>query len=172
MSVCVCVCLCLCVSVSVSVCMCLVCTAKLPTGGTPSWRRMVSSANALSSSIFLTLRQRDCRWRRRLGRGGLQVSSMSTVHCHNGSMGGRRCLSARIQLCVISLRLRVASSSQISTVTRARLSLRFLPVPRESDIRPTCGVSWFTCVMASFCLRSNTMLPSVVSASKLWATRK
>jgi len=89
------------------------------------------SGNALSSSIFLTLRQRDRRWRRRLGRGGLQVSLMSTVHCHNGSMGGRRCLSARIQLCVISLRLRGATSSQISTVTRTRLSLRFLPVSRE-----------------------------------------
>ena len=141
LSLCVSVCvLSLCVeSVCESVCVC-VCAqpsypqvALHPEGG---WYRPPTHCRQV---FFLTFRQRDRRWRRRLGRGGLQVSLMSTVHCHNKSMGKQKsdCADSTVRDILAS---QEATSSQISTVTRARLSLRFLPVSRESDIRPTCGV--------------------------------
>merc|ERR1719284_961686 len=96
---------------------------------------MVSSANALSSSIFLTFRQKGSSLETSVG--PWRAAGVPDVHRALPQREyGRTKVSDRPDSSVRDiLASQGATSSQISTVTRTRLSLRFLPVSRESDIR-------------------------------------
>ena len=134
-----CVCLCVCVCVCVCVCLC-VCTAKLPTSGTPSWKEDGIVRQRIVVKYFPhTPPERSSL---ETSVGPWRAAGVPDVHRALPQREyGRTKVSDRPDSSVRDiLASQGATSSQISTVTRTRLSLRFLPVSRESDIRPTCGV--------------------------------
>ena len=140
----VCLCLCLCVSVSVCVCVCVcVCVwcaqpsypqvALHPEGGWYLRQRIVVKYFPHTPPERSSLETSVGPWRA----AGVPDVHRALPQREYGRTKVSDCADSTVRDILAS---QGATSSQISTVTRTRLSLRFLPVPRESDIRPTCGV--------------------------------
>ena len=143
--VCLCVSVCVCVCVSVCVCVCVcVCVSDVHSQVTHKWRSILKEDGFVRQCIVVKYFPHTPPERSSLETsvGPWRAAGVPDVH---RALPQREYGRTKVSDCADSTERDVlasqgAASSQISTVTRTQLSLRFLPVSRESDIRPTCGV--------------------------------